>query len=267
MPLKDVKYKHNQTIMKVYGFGDNKKIKLSTMNTLRNAGVEDDSTPNYVRGTVNDEKLSESISRAKSKIFELAYCNPWDYFITITLDPSKYDRTDLEKFHKDLTQLFRDLRKKYGFKIDFLLIPELHKDGKSWHMHGFLKGLPLEHLQQFKIGDIMGKALAEKVLNGDIVYNWEAYQKKFGFCDLEPIRNHEAVSKYITKYINKALATSVTELNAHLYYHSRGLKTAETVKKGTMLCDIAPSFVGEYCSVSWLDFDEKTLKHLKDNII
>lgn len=267
MALKDVKYKHNQTILKVFGYGDNKKIKVITMNILRNAGVEDDSTPNYVRCTVNDEKLSESITRAKSKIFEYAFCNPWDYFFTATLDPSKYDRTDLEKFHKDLTQFFRDYGKKYGIKIDFLLIPELHKDGKSWHMHGFLKGLPIEHLKQFKIGDIMGKTLAEKVMNGDVVYNWEAYQKKFGFCDLEFVGNPEAVSKYITKYINKDLATSVTELNAHLYYHSRGLQTAKTMKKGTMLCDIAPSFVGEYCSVSWLDYDENLLEYLKENII
>ncbi|MGN0542413.1 MAG: hypothetical protein ACI4JG_03095 [Acutalibacteraceae bacterium] len=267
MPLKEVKFKHNQTILKVFGYGDNKKIKVITMNTLRNAGVEDDGTPNYVRCTVNDEKLSESITRAKSKIFEYAFCNPWDFFITATLNPSKYDRTDLEKYHKDLTQFFRDYGKKHAIKIDFLLIPELHKDGKSWHMHGFLKGIPLEHLHQFQIGDIMGKTLAEKVMNGDAVYNWEAYQKKFGFCDLEPICNPEAVSKYITKYINKDLATSVTELNAHLYYHSRGLKTAVTLKKGTMICDIVPSFVGNYCTVSWLDYDEKTLKYLNDNII
>ena len=91
--------------------------------------------------------------------------------------------------------------------------------------------------------------------------------KKFGFCDLEFVCNPEAVSKYITKYINKDLATSVTELNAHLYYHSRGLQTAKTMKKGTMLCDIVPSFVGEYCSVSWLDYDENLLEYLKDNII
>lgn len=268
MPLKDVKYKHNQTILKVFGYGDNKKIKVITMNTLRNAGVEDDSTPNYVRGTVNDEKLDESISRAKSKIFEYAFCNPWDYFFTATLDPSKYDRTDLEKFHKDLTQFFRDYGKKYGIKIDFLLIPELHKDGKSWHMHGFLKGLPVEHLKQFKIGDTMGKALAEKVVKGDIVYNWEAYQKKFGFCDLEPIRNHEAVSKYITKYINKDLASSVTELNHHLYYHSRVLQTAKKMKKGTYVGDyIAPSFISDYCSTTWLDFSDETLDYLLENII
>lgn len=268
MPLKDVKYKFNQTIIKVYGFGDKKKIKFINMKTLRNAGVEDDSIPNYVRGTVNDEKLSESISRAKAKIFEIAFCNSWDFFFTATLDQSKYDRADLEKFHKALTQWFRDYKKKFGCKIDFLLVPELHSDGKSWHMHGLLKGIPIEHLQQFKIGDIMGKAIADKVCRGDIVFNWKAYQKKFGFCDLEPIVNHEAVAKYLTKYINKNLASCVKELNAHLFYHSRGLKTAVTMKKGTYVGDdIAPSFISDYCSTTWLDYSDETLDYLLENII
>lgn len=35
MPLKDVKYKRDQTILKVYGYGDNKKIKVIRMNWLR----------------------------------------------------------------------------------------------------------------------------------------------------------------------------------------------------------------------------------------
>ena len=267
MALKEPKYKHNQSIVKVYGCGDNKKIKVITMNTLRNVGVEDENEYRAERGTVNDFKIDESIYRSKGKIFEYAFCNPWDYFITVTLNPAKYDRSDLEKFHKDLTQWFRDYGKKFGIKIAFLLIPELHADCKTWHMHGFLMGLPIEHLKQFKIGDTMGKAIAEKVINGDIVYNWEAYQKKFGFCDLEPIRNHEAVSKYVTKYINKELAKSVTELNAHTYYHSRGLQTANTMKKGTMLYNIAPDFVGEYCSISWLDYDEKMLQEITDSFI
>ena len=267
MPLKDVKYKHNQSIVKVFGYGDNRKIKVITMKTLRNAGVEDENDKNYNRCSVNDEKLDDNITRAKSKIFELAFCNIWDFFITITIDPAKYERSNLDKFHKDLTQWFRDYKKKYGFKIDFLLIPELHKDGKSWHMHGFIKGVPIEHLQLFQIGDVMGKALAEKVKNGDTVYNWKEYQNKFGFCDLEPIRNAEAVSKYITRYINKDLANSVKELNAHLYYHSRGLKTAETKKKGTMTIDIAPDFVGDYCTVSWFDYDDNILQELVDSFI
>ena len=113
----------------------------------------------------------------------------------------------------------------------------------------------------------MGKALADKVSKGDIVYNWLAYQNKFGFCDLEPIRNAEAVSKYITKYINKNLATSVKELNAHLYYHSRGLQMAQTIKKGTMFADIVPTYTNDYCSVAWLDYSDELLAELQQSFI
>lgn len=269
LPLQDRKYKYNQTILKVFGSGENKRIKLITMNVLRTQGIEDDSEKHPERGSVNECKLDENITRTKSKIFELAFCNPWEWFFTATLDKNKYDRTDLKKWHKDLTQWIRDYNKKHNLSIKFLLIPELHSDGVSWHMHGFLYDLPVEHLTQFKIGDKMGKALAEKVKKGDIVYNWEPYMFKFGFCDLEPIRNPEAVSKYITKYINKNLATSVTELNAHQYYHSRGLKVAEVKKIGTMTMavDIAPDYFNEYCSVYWLPYDDELLQNIADSII
>lgn len=264
MPLKERKYKYNQTILKVLGTGEHKKIKLVTMNVLRTAGVEDDTEVYTERGSVNSEKLDESISRTKNKIFELAYCNPWDWFFTATL---ARNRTDLELFHKQLTQWIRDYNKKHCIKVKFLLIPESHCDGISWHMHGFLHGLPIEHLERFKIGMKMGKAIADKVKNGDMVYNWCSYSDKFGFCDLEPIRNPEAVSKYITKYISKGLAKSVRELNAHLYYHSRGLKVGEIKKKGTMLADIAPDYVNEYCSITTFEYSDELYNSLYNSII
>lgn len=253
--LKDREYKYNQTLLKLYSDGENKKIKLIRMNCLKTSGLEIDTTLKPIRCTQNDTKINESILRSKTKIFELAYCNHWDYFFTGTLNPNKQDRTDLELFHKQLTQWLRDYNKKYDLNIKYLLIPERHKDRKSWHIHGFISGLPVEHLIQFKVGDKMGKSLSEKVLNGDIVYNWVSYFRRFGFCDLEPIKNHEAVSKYVTKYINKELASSVTQLNAHTYYHSRGLKFAELKEKGTMnWADIVPTFKNDYCSVLWLDY-------------
>lgn len=263
--LRDTKYKYDQYVLKVFGYGENKRIKLIHMNVLRNEGVEDENDKGKVRG-VNSEKLEESICRTRSKIFELAFCNPWSWFFTGTLDPKKYDRTDLKKFHSDLTNWLRQYNRYHGTQIKFLLIPELHSDGKSWHMHGFFYDLPQEHLTRFQIGDRMGKALAEKVKNGDEVYNWSAYQKKFGFCDLEPIRNAEAVSKYITKYISKNLATSVTELNAHMYYHSRGLQFAQIIKKGSMstAIDIEPSYSNDYCTVYWLPYSEELLNDLKN---
>lgn len=265
--LKDRAYNYNQTLLKVFGEGKDKKIKLVRMNYLKTSGIELNDIE-YVRGTVNENKINESILRSKSKIFELAFCNPWDWFFTGTINPNKQDRTDLELFHKQLTQWLRDYNKKYKLNIKFLFVPEKHKDGKSWHIHGFIYGLPVEHLVQFRVGDKMGKGLADKVMQGDIVYNWQAYFNRFGFCDLEPIRNHEAVSKYVTKYINKELANSVTELNAHTYYHSRGLKFAELIKKGTMIWeDIAPTYENDYCSVVWLDYSEELYNNLLNKYI
>ena len=256
--LKDREYNYNQTLLKVYGNKDNKKIKLVRMNYLKTSGIEIDRKLNVKRGKQNDSKVAESILRSKSKIFELAYCNPWDWFFTGTINPNKQNRTDLELFHKQLTQWLRNYNRIHNLNIKFLFVPEKHKDGKSWHIHGFIYGLPVDYLTQFQVGDKMGKGLADKVLNGDIVYNWKAYYDRFGFCDLEPIRNHEAVSKYVTKYINKELASSVTELNAHTYYHSRGLKFAELKEKGTMNWqDIVPTFENDYCSVVWLDYTEE----------
>lgn len=265
--LKSRAFNYDQTLLKVFGTGSNKKIKLIRMNYLKSSGIELDDI-DYVRGCVNENKISESILRSKSKIFELAYCNPWDWFFTGTINPNKQDRTDLELFHKQLTQWLRDYNKKYNLKIKFLFVPEKHKDGKSWHIHGFIYGLPVEHLKQFQIGDIMGKGLADKVCKGDIVYNWVPYFNRFGFCDLEPIRNHEAVSKYVTKYINKELANSVTELNAHTYYHSRGLKFAELKRKGSMnWTDIEPTYKNDYCSVCWLDYTDKLFDKLSNQFI
>ena len=265
--LKDRAYNYDQTLLKVFGSGENKKIKLVRMNYLKTSGIELDDIE-YVRGQVNENKINESILRSKSKIFELAFCNPWDWFFTGTINPNKQDRTDLELFHKQLTQWLRNYNRLNNLNIKFLFVPEKHKDGKSWHIHGFIYGLPVEHLKQFQVGDVMGKGLADKVQKGDIVYNWLAYFNRFGFCDLEPIRNQEAVSKYVTKYINKELANSVTELNAHTYYHSRGLKFAELKKRGTMNWDsIAPTYENDYCSVVWLDYSEELYNNLLNKYI
>lgn len=255
--LKDKEFLQDETYVKLFECGESKKVKLTLMKMVHNSAIESPPKDCSNRGQVNESKLTDNISRTKQKIFELAFCNPWQFFFTGTLDEKKYDRADLEKFHKDFTLFIRNYNRNHGCNIKFLVVPELHKDGKSWHLHGFLMGLPLEELVQFKIGDRMGKAIAEKVSKGDIVYNWLAYQKKFGFCDLEPIRNHEAVAKYVTKYINKELATSVTALNAHQYYRSKGLEVAKEIKKGHIdWRSISPDFSNEYCKIAWLDYND-----------
>jgi hypothetical protein len=226
----------------------NDKVKLTIMHAL--AQSYDDRAYSE-KGTVNDNKLDENISRARSRIFEYAYCNPWAYFVTFTLDKTKYNRYDLEAFKKDFVKFICNLNRKEGVDIKFLLIPETHIDG-AWHMHGFIMGLPSEELRLFTLEEHLPTYIRDKLKEGQQVYDWNKYRKKFGFCDLEPIRNHEACAKYVTKYISKSLAADITTLGAHLYYCSKGLKKAEIKAKGHFSGELkCPDYINEYCSVKW----------------
>lgn len=171
---------------------------------------------------VNENKLSNNFSRARSMVLQYALCNPWDWFFTGTLDKLKYDRYNgLDKFMKDLSQFVRDKRKKYDAKFQVLLIPEHHKDG-AWHVHGLIHGLPVDVLRPFRPPepqDLIDKGFL----------NWEDYMNKFGWCSLAPIRQPVATAYYVTKYISKDLSQRAGDLGKHLYFHSRPLRKAEAV--------------------------------------
>lgn len=206
------------------------------------------------KGSVNDYKLERNISRARNAIFEYAICNPWDYFLTLTLAPEN-DRYDLSKFITRLGQWLRNYGKRHDVDLKYLLVPEQHKDG-AWHMHGFLMGLPADYLTDFsayKGKRKLPKYINDKIKKGSLIYNWEDYERKFGFCDLEPIRSHEAAAKYVTKYISKSLYESAISVNSKLYYTSRGLARAEVMKKGVIpnseQMGTTPDFFNEFCEI------------------
>lgn len=234
----------------IYKYNDD-YYKLTYFNyPIKNEGFEDKSSRLKYNRDVNDEKLDSNISRARSKIFELALCNEFDYFITVTLNKQKYDRYNLANFIKDLGQDFRNQRRKYQADIQYLLIPEPHKDG-AWHMHGLIKGMPDEELKLFTLQDDIPKELLDMIKNGHVLYNWLNYAEKFGWNVLEAVKTQEAISKYITKYISKALSVDLrARKNKKLYYATRGLKRAEKVKEGyltsSQLVQIPFSFQNDY---------------------
>ena len=84
------------------------------------------------------------------------------------------------------------------------------------------------------------------------------------------VRNADAAAKYVTKYITKDLSRCVTEMNAHMYYCTKGLRRAEVIKKGILredFTDIAPiDYENEYMRVAWLPHDENTMKRLLDAV-
>lgn len=238
-------------IIKRYGiesFGYS--YKAVYMKSVREGGWEDcmedrkSNSSDDSRFECKGAKLANNLSRARSRIFELSSCNKWDWFITATLAPDKYDRSNLKKFRKDFSQFIRDQRKKYNVSIKYLLIPELHSDGENWHMHGLLSGLSNDMVSDFPAGSPI--RLLE---NG--YRNWLDYSKKFGWVSLGFIKNHAAVSKYMTKYITKDLGSCVGELGAHLYYSSLGLEGSKEVYRGALTLPIDWDYQNEYCSIKW----------------
>ena len=207
---------------------------------IKRAGFENKA--NFKRSRdVNDSKLSNNVTRARTRVFELAICNDFEYFITLTINKEKLDRYELKEYIKKLGQFIRNYRRDYEADIQYLLIPEKHKDG-AWHMHGLIKGIPKDHLY----------------INENGYLDWENYKKRFGWCSIDKIKNKEAISKYITKYVRKSFDTDrgITEKESKLYYSSRGLKRPQKKKEGTLsryqLEKIPFSFDNEYVKTAFL---------------
>lgn len=261
MPING-KYIHDFGIVRQYGEA---MYKLTSINCYRQKGFEDDNRKFTAKGEAGNEgKLDNNVSRATSRIFELAYCNPWEWYATLTLDPQKYDRTDLGQYIKDLSQFIRDFRKKTGNKVKYLLIPERHQDG-SWHMHGFFMGLPVGELHAFTTTEHLPYHILKRLADGIQVYTWGAYAQRFGYSCMERIQNQEAVSKYITKYITKDTMRTITDLNAHAFYASKGLKSAEIIMQDMLAKAISsPDYANDYIAVKWYTEIQPALAHFEE---
>lgn len=204
--------------------------------------------------TPNNEKdrLSQSVSRTKSAIFELAFCNEFSHFCTFTQDAAKVgNRFDLSKFRKDLAQFIRNQNRGREQKIEYLFVPEQHKDG-AWHIHGLMKGLSDADLREFTLKERLPQRLRKMLASGEKVYNWDKISKKFGFFTATPVKSHASCSKYITKYITKEVVKGALERGAHSYFASQGLKRRN--------CIISTEQSGEYCPLSEWQYENDYIK-------
>lgn len=196
----------------------------------------------------DDEKFMQSLSRSKRVVLEVALCNSWDYFFTGTLDERKVgDRHDISVWRR-IAQFFRDFNKLNNCSIKYLIIPERHEDG-AWHFHGFLSGVPSRFLFRF----VPGIHPWDLIKGGYL--NFSAYARRFGHCSLGSIRSDRGVAFYITKYIFKDNARNVSELGAHLYYCSLGLRRAVPLGYAydvNSYFDSVASYDGPFCNTGFV---------------
>lgn len=126
-------------------------------------------------------------ARARKRLFELAACNDFDLFCTLTLDKEKIDRYDYAAVVKPLNIWLDNRVRRRGLR--YILVPELHKDG-AIHFHGLCNA---EAMRLAESGIVRaGKAS----LN---VVDWV-----LGFSQAVRLEGpYERVCNYVAKYITK----------------------------------------------------------------
>ena len=246
-------------------------LPLAIHSTIYGGNVVEENTPPTKQTKVeksksqnNAERLAASISRTKSRIFELAMCNEFSYFCTFTVSQEKVkDRYNLEDIQKSFSQYIRNLNRERENKIIYLLIPERHKDG-AWHLHGLVEGLEVgTDLREFTLAERLPYRIRKMLKNGEKVYNWEKYSQKYGFFTATAIKNKSAVSSYVCKYVTKEMAKQGREMGRHLFFASQGLKRRETIihnsidETGTVVrCPFSDNewdFENDYVKIKWVD--------------
>lgn len=160
--------------------------------------------------TLFDEEIrTDSVKRAKEKIFDIALCNDWNYFITLTLDCEKVDRYNKADINKKLKKwLNNQVNRK---DLHYLIIPEYHKDG-AIHFHGLIdNALSVEDSKTYSVPSCSKPVSLRKLKSLNLtadsecvkpVYNLPSWS--FGFSSaVELTGDSSVVSRYITKYITK----------------------------------------------------------------
>lgn len=264
-------HKCQHSLCTVKEYGDRYKLTVHKRYT-RVPGWEDEEEGARGRAPPGEQdgRSDASISRTRAMVRELAMCNPWEYFSTWTLaDDRGFDRYDLAPWYKDFSQWIRNQRRLTGAALKYLVVPECHKDG-AWHLHGLWLGMPMDKLRLLTSQDYLPYRLLDKLKDGRPLYNWPAYQEKYGWCTLEPIRDKDRCATYVAKYITKAFSgatapeggdkesvISVASLpaGAKLYYASRGLERAKEIWRGRIYFPEGYQFdfENEYVRTKWAD--------------
>ncbi len=199
-------------------------------------------TINQLENKAKKSKES-SMNRTIQSIYGIARANTWDYFLTLTFDPHKIDSTDYDLVTKKATIWLNNLKKRKAFDMQYILVPELHKDGKKWHVHGLLAQCDELTFVDSKRVDNLGK----------IVYNLENW--KYGFSTVTRIVHSVKASSYIVKYINKDLCAM--SKGKRRYWASKNcLRADDCMTVDLMTSDEIDSFI--YANAERIEYMKTT---------
>lgn len=175
-------------------------------------------TPKYNSYTIDklQHTLKSSRKRALDNIFGYALCNEWQYFITLTFNPSIVDREDDNDIIYHWT-LFRQKLQYYYAEVKILAIPERHPTSGKLHLHCLVGNCNLDKYLSRAINSHTNKQIYS---NGRVVFNLELFD--FGFSTVVKIdSNPLKVANYLSKYVVKDFGN--IGYNKKAFYNTRNL--------------------------------------------
>lgn len=168
-----------------------------------------------------DHSSAVSMKRTKSKVYNYAKCNDWDWFVTFTFSPEKVDRYDYDSCVKKLSKWIKNVKLRSSPALSYLVVPERHKDG-AWHFHGLFSGLNdrlIVWSGKYVVKRVRVSGRSKFVRTGEKIYRFGSY--KLGWMTATKVREKDRVTSYITKYITKELCDS--SYGRKRYWASRNL--------------------------------------------
>ena len=150
----------------------------------------------------------KSVKRMKS----YALNHAWTFFFTQTFSASlvagrgflsRYDLRIVAAWRRDLERLRRlYLRRGWG-RLEYLTVPELHKDG-AVHIHFLVSGLDERAL----VPSLYPSGAVRRDRAGRVQWRWADLSQRWGFCDGSEVGDVERVARYVSKYISKSFDAS-----------------------------------------------------------
>lgn len=167
----------------------------------------------------------DNLKRAKEKIFDIAFMNNFDYFVTLTFNDDIVNSKNENEVNRVMRNWLNNMVKRYNFK--YLAVPEYHKKYNRIHFHLLCSG----DLDLIDSGTVMipdrdkpvklstAKKLCKDETQYRTVYNLENWKNGFStVIEFEKCKDNAngttAIAKYLTKYITKDL----TKVLKHYYY-------------------------------------------------
>lgn len=141
---------------------------------------------------------------------EIAKCNNFKWFVTMTINSSSCDRFSLDKcqeYFSKLTHNYSRRLKYLGLDFKYIFITEKHDKG-GYHFHGLVTNLIDDDL----------------FINDNGYLDSYYFSSKLGHFSCSKIKSQIRCANYIMKYISK---DAVKNSHNQIYFCSKGLARAQ----------------------------------------